>query len=131
MDASCRLTCDSCHNFGFLMPCLKLKTLVLFLMSLGASWAVCLGDTLTGEVRGGVVDIEGRVPLPESNVTLINVDRGWEKQIETDVNGNYIFIQLEPGNYTVVVDKSGYYQAERTDVLIRLNRPKVVIHHPG
>ena len=109
------------------MPWLNLKISLLCLIGMGASWTVVLGDTLTGEVRGGVVDIEGRVPLPEANVTLINVDRGWEKQIESDVNGNYIFIQLEPGNYTVLVDKSGYYQAERTDVLIRLNRPKVVI----
>ena len=109
------------------MPSLNLKTLFLLLISMTASWAVCLGDTLTGEVRGGVVDIEGRVALPEANVTLINVDRGWEKQIASDVNGNYVFIQLEPGNYTVLVDKSGYYKAERTDILIRLNRPKVVI----
>ena len=109
------------------MPWLKLKTILLILIGLAVFPAACLADTLTGEVRGGVVDIEGRVPLPEANVTLINVDRGWEKQIDTDVQGNYIFIQLEPGNYTVVVEQSGYYQAERTDVLIRLNRPKVVI----
>ena len=109
------------------MPWSTFRSVLLFLIGLGVLPAVCLGDTLTGEVRGGVVDIEGRVPLPESNVTLINVDRGWEKEIETDANGNYIFIQLEPGNYTVVVEKEGYYQAERTDVLIRLNRPKVVI----
>ncbi|MEE8349051.1 MAG: carboxypeptidase-like regulatory domain-containing protein [Acidobacteriota bacterium] len=109
------------------MPWLKFHTLSLFLISMVLSWSICLGDTLTGEVRGSVVDIEGLVALPEANVTLINVDRGWEKQLDTDVKGNYNFIQLEPGNYTVLVDKSGYYQAERTDVLIRLNRPKVVI----
>ena len=106
---------------------MKLKTFLLLLICIGLRLGICLGDTLTGEVRGGVVDIEGRVPLPAATATLINVDRGWERQVQTDVNGNYIFIQLEPGNYTVVAEKSGYYRSERTDVLIRLNRPKVVI----
>ncbi len=88
---------------------------------------VCLADTLTGEVRGTVLDVEGRVPLAGVTMTLINLDRGWKKQLQTDANGNYVFLQLEPGNYTVIADVSGYYKMQRTDVLIRLNQPKVVI----
>ncbi len=60
-------------------------------------------------------------------MTLVNVDRGWSKQGVTDANGNYVFVQLEPGNYSVTAGKDGYYSSERTDILIRLNQPKVVI----
>src|SRR5262245_7036387 len=84
-------------------------------------------DTLTGEVRGGVFDIESRNTLPDATMTLLNVDRGWRKQAMTEPDGNYVFLQLEPGNYSVTAEKLGYYSSQRTDILIRLNQPKVVI----
>jgi hypothetical protein len=89
--------------------------------------AVGFADTLTGEVRGTVLDVEGRVPLTKVTVTLTNADRGWKKQVESDAAGSYAFLQLEPGGYSVRAEKDGYYPSERTDVLIRLNTPKVVI----
>ena len=101
--------------------------LVLLFVFAGLSPLVCLADTLTGEVRGTVLDIEGRVLLAGASVTLTNTDRGWKKQLLTDANGNYVFIQLDPGNYSVLAEKEAYYPSERTDVLIRLNTPKVVI----
>ena len=88
---------------------------------------ICLADTLTGEVRGTVLDIEGSVPLAGASVSLTSVDRGWRKQLQTDSSGNYAFLQLEPGSYSVSAEKEGYYTSERTDVLIRLNMPKVLI----
>ena len=84
-------------------------------------------DTLTGEVRGEVLDIVSRNPIEDTTMTLTNVDRGWSRQLSSDNIGNYVFIQLEPGNYSVVAEKEGYYTSERTNVLVRLNQPKVVI----
>jgi hypothetical protein len=51
-------------EFGFHMSCLRLTTLSLFLFLTGvcASLTVCLDDTLTREVRGGVVNLR-RVAL--------------------------------------------------------------------
>jgi len=88
---------------------------------------ICLADTLTGEIRGTVLDIEGSVALAGASVSLTSVDRGWRKQLQTDSSGNYAFLQLEPGSYSVSAEKEGYYASERTDVLIRLNMPKVLI----
>jgi hypothetical protein len=73
------------------------------------------------------MDVESRTALPAATMTLLNVDRGWRKQGSTDTNGDYVFLQLEPGNYSVSAESAGYYSAERTDILIRLNQPKVVI----
>jgi len=84
-------------------------------------------DTLTGEVRGSVLDLLGHVPLPGAAVTLVNADRGWKKQLQTNAGGDFLFVQLEPGNYSVVVELEGYYRAEKTDVLVPLNQPKVVV----
>ena len=86
-----------------------------------------VGDTLTGDVRGTVIDIVSRNPIDDTSMTLTNVDRGWSKEVASEPDGSYVFIQLEPGNYTVRAEKDGYYASERTDVLVRLNQPKVVI----
>ena len=84
-------------------------------------------DTLNGEARGTVRDIVSGGPIADATMTLVNVARGWSKQVPTSPDGNYVFIQLEPGNYTVTAEKEGYYSSERTNVLIRLNQPKVVV----
>jgi hypothetical protein len=106
---------------------MKPSRLLLSLLLLGFLPAVVHADTLTGEVRGTVLDVEGKVPLTKVTVTLINADRGWKKQVESDAAGGYAFLQLEPGGYSIHAEKDGYYPSERTDVLIRLNTPKVVI----
>ena len=84
-------------------------------------------DTLTGEIRGGVLDTETKGAMPAVAVTMLNVDRGWQKPGETDAQGNYVFLQLEPGNYTLNFQKAGYYPATKTGILVRLNQPKVVV----
>jgi len=84
-------------------------------------------DTLTGEVRGRILDIQGGAPIAGALVTLTNADRGWKKQVQTDAIGQYILIQLEPGNYSLAIEKEGYYRTERTDILVPLNQPKVVV----
>lgn len=104
-----------------------LVLLALALFSGARREGFCFADTLTGEIRGTVLDVEGRIPLAGVTGTLVSIDRGWKKQVQTDAGGNYTFLQLEPGNYTVSAEKTGYYRMERSDVLVRLNQPKVVV----
>ncbi len=101
--------------------------LFLLLFFVCAFPAAGAADTLTGEVRGTVLDVEGGAPLAAVTITLTSVDRGWKKVCETDAKGSYAFLQLQPGGYSVRAEKEDYYPSERTDVLIRLNMPKVVI----
>ncbi len=84
-------------------------------------------DTLTGEIRGKILDVQGQVPLAGAIVVLTNTDRGWKKTLTTNTGGDYLFLQLEPGNYSLTIEKEGYYKTEKTDVLVPLNQPKVII----
>jgi hypothetical protein len=84
-------------------------------------------DTLTGELRGQVLDVESGTPLAGVQVDLTNINRGWTRTQRTDQTGRYAFLQLEPGNYTVSTEVVGYYGVTKTDVLIRLNRLKVLL----
>lgn len=87
----------------------------------------CRGDTLTGEIRGSLLDVESRNPLAGVSMTLTSADRGWKKQLQTEWSGHYLFMQLEPGRYSLLAEKEGFYSTEKTDILVRLNQPKVVI----
>ena len=101
--------------------------LPLLVLMLVVCCAGLRADTLTGEARGTVFDVAGRVPLAGATLTLLNVERGWKKMLISGLGGDFAFLQLEPGNYTVAAVKEGYYSNERTNVLIRLNQPKVVL----
>ena len=116
------------HSFPFPLLLLFRRCPHLGLALLLSSSPFALrADTLNGEARGTVRDIVSGGPIADATMTLVNVARGWSKQIPTSPDGNYVFIQLEPGNYTVTAEKEGYYSSERTNVLIRLNQPKVVV----
>ncbi len=103
-----------------LQPFLVLTCAILCTLRAGA-------DTLTGEVRGSVLDVQGHLPLAGAAVTLVNSDRGWKKQLQTEANGAFLFVQLEPGNYSIAAELKDYYRVEKTDILVPLNQPKVVI----
>ncbi len=102
----------------------RLLHLILLVSSLGA-WV--RADTLTGELRGQVIDIGSGAPLNGVRMVLTSVDRGWTRTMVTDAQGRYVFLQLEPGNYSLRAESEGYYSLNRTDILIRLNRLKVLL----
>ncbi len=84
-------------------------------------------DTLTGELRGQVIDVGSGTPLNGVRMILTSIDRGWTRELVTDAQGRYVFLQLEPGNYSLRAESEGYYSLNRTDILIRLNRLKVLL----
>ncbi len=101
--------------------------LMVFFGVMGALTGWVLPDTLTGEVRGVVLDIESGAPLEDVRIRLENAVRGQARETRTDSFGRYVFLQLEPGAYTVTAEIEGYYSSTKTDILIRLNRLKVVV----
>ncbi|HEY2934150.1 MAG TPA: TonB-dependent receptor [Acidobacteriota bacterium] len=100
---------------------------LIFLFFFAAGGAFLFADTLTGQVSGNVFDVESHAPLSGVSVTLLNLDQGWKRQLQTDGGGNFVFMQLEPGHYSVAAEFTGYYRAERSDILIRLNQLQVVV----
>jgi hypothetical protein len=104
-----------------------LRKAILTIVLVAVSAFVILGDTLTGEIRGRVLDTETKLVLQAVAVNLQSVDRGWTRPAATDAEGNYVFIQLEPGNYTLSFTNAGYYPFTQTGIFVRLNQPKLVI----
>lgn len=102
-----------------------LSILVLFLFS--RTGRASHADTLTGEISGHVLDLQGGFGLSQARVTLTNVERGWTRQQTSGEDGGFAFVQLEPGNYLVMAEMENYLSRTTTDVFVRLNQPKVII----
>jgi Carboxypeptidase regulatory-like domain len=61
----------------------------------------------TATVTGVVRDASGGV-LPNATVVLKNVDTNVERRISTNSAGNYLFLNITPGLYTLETSASGF-----------------------
>ena len=79
----------------------------------------------TSRVTGIVTDSSGAA-VAGATVTLINDGTGSILTTETSSSGGYIFDLIQPGNYSVSIEKQGFkkFQANHTSVLV--NQPATV-----
>jgi hypothetical protein len=89
--------------------------------------AVCLlagtqlfGQLETAEVLGTVRDPSGGA-IPKASVTLTNQDTGIQSKTVTDDNGNYDFLNVRIGRYTIVVEHAGFSRFMTTGVTVNVN----------
>src|SRR5205807_720184 len=64
-------------------------------------------QTSYGSVVGTVADATSS-NIPGATVALINLGTAERRSAETDVSGNYQFVNLVPGNYKLEIEKSGF-----------------------
>ena len=68
----------------------------------------------TGKLTGRVMDAASGEPLPGVNVVIEGTRRG----AQTDADGFYLVLSVDPGNITLVASMVGYNAVSQTDVLI-------------
>jgi hypothetical protein len=61
----------------------------------------------TGVIQGTVVDQSGGV-VPGANAEVKNIDTNLTKNVTTDEDGRFSFLQLQPGRYALTVTKQGF-----------------------
>lgn len=77
----------------------------------------------TGKIRGQVIDKESGEPLSGVNVIL----RGASGiGTATDMNGNYILLNVSPGKYEMAFSMMGYQQYVVKDVDVSVNRTTTI-----
>src|SRR5262245_19482738 len=65
-----------------------------------------------GSIRGKVTDPQGAI-VPGASVKLIDVARNREvASVQTDADGAYQFLELEPADYSVVINASGFTETK-------------------
>lgn len=84
------------------------KVLTIFILA--TLFAACSPEEYDhfGEISGTVIDVDSGEPVQQATVTLSPTS----KNTYTGMDGKFEFQELEPQQYTVMVQKSGY-QANR------------------
>jgi hypothetical protein len=82
--------------------------LMTLILSFGAG--TCLAQ-FSGQVQGNVQDASGAA-VPNAQVSITNAATADTRQTNTDTQGNYIFLSLSPGSYSVRVTANGFADAE-------------------
>src|SRR6266567_586809 len=79
-----------------------------------------MGQTSAG-LNGVVLDSSGAT-VPETNVTMTNLDNGAKRETISSESGLYQFPLLQPGRYSIVARKPGFKQSTRDGVQLELNQ---------
>lgn len=93
---------------------------VFLLCVLGTTGTVFAQSTTS--LRGTITDAQGGV-IPGAVVTLASRDQGTSRQVVTDAVGEYAFLQVAPGNYSLKVERPGFSTATRNEVKLLVNTP--------
>lgn len=72
-----------------------------------------------GKVQGTVSD-EAGAAVPGANVVLRNTQTGAEVTRQSNGDGHYIFDFVEPGEYTVVIEHTGFKKAVQENVRVQV-----------
>src|ERR1044072_8423833 len=95
--------CDK-PEFGKLMFQLLLAVVCFSLLGT----AVTFAQGTRGSIRGKVTDPQGGV-IAGATVKLVNLAREQDvSTVQTDADGIYQFLEVEPATYTIVINASGF-----------------------
>ena len=79
----------------------------------------------TGSISGTIVDASGAV-LPGVHVVVTQVDTGAARTQTSDERGRYRVLNLNPGDYVVVAELSGFTRTVRDDLVVAIGRDLLV-----
>ncbi|PYS51671.1 MAG: hypothetical protein DMF68_03570 [Acidobacteria bacterium] len=79
-----------------------------------------IAQTITGSISGTVTDASGSV-IPGATVTIISEKTNESRNINTNSEGRFNFAALQPGAYTVKIEREGFQTLERTNTILSAN----------
>src|SRR5260370_16734603 len=78
-----------------------------------------LAQTFTATVRGVVNDASGAV-VAGAVITLTHVDQNRSVRYTANQNGEYEFLQVPPGNYTLAAEATGFKKYQRNGMVLEV-----------
>src|SRR5437667_8132808 len=74
-------------------------------------------QTISGSLSGHVIDQQGAA-VPNANVTATDPSKGFIQSQKTSASGDFLFAGLQPGNYAVTVEVTGFKKLTRPSVAL-------------
>src|ERR1041385_413812 len=90
---------------------------VVFL--LGTLSSVAVGQHIRGALEGTISDQTGAL-IQGASVTLHNVATGIDTTATSDDRGSFNFQNLEPGTYTITVEKTGFRRSVTKEIAVKV-----------
>jgi hypothetical protein len=84
---------------------LQKTRLAVLMMVVGSG--ILSAQTQTATLRGSVKDASGAL-IPKARLVLTNVDQGRPSSAISNDSGEYVFVQIQPGRYTLEVTGDGF-----------------------
>jgi hypothetical protein len=79
------------------------------------------GQSTSGSISGTVKDASGAA-VSGAQVALTSTTTGAKETFTTDENGLYSFVNVNPGEYTVDVDKTGFKRFKRASIDLQVQQ---------
>ncbi len=99
----------------------KLQTLLLCVVLVLPASLSLYGQSTYGTVDGTVTDSSGAV-VADAKVTLTNTGTQEKRTQDTGGAGLYSFVNVEPGQYRLDIEKSGFKHFARTNVTVQVQQ---------
>lgn len=99
---------------------LVLAFVALALFCVPAAWGQA-----TTSLRGLVSDPSGAA-IPNATVHLVNTDTNSARTATTDAQGDYVFAEVFPGNYSLEIEAPGFAKYQQTGIQLLVNLPATV-----
>lgn len=96
---------------------MKKRYLVVLVAILSLVSSVGWAQTSSGEIRGRVVDPEDAV-VSDAQVTLSNNATGDQRSARTNSQGEFIFVAVQPGTFSVTVTATGFKMFEKRALML-------------
>ncbi len=103
--------------------CVLSRVAILIAISLSAG-AILWGQA-TASLRGTVTDPSGAA-VPKATVTVKNTAVNIERTATTGAQGDYSFLSLPPGTYTLTVESGGFDRYQQSNLQLLVNTPATV-----
>src|SRR5882757_5133982 len=97
----------------------RLVFLVALLVLSTAGSITMVAQTVYGSIVGTVTDASGAI-IPGASIALANLGTNEQKSTLSGNDGNYVFVNLQPGNYSVTVSKEGFRRLVRQPVTVEV-----------
>ena len=97
------------------------RRVCLAVLALPLSVSLALAQLYSGSVTGVVTDPSGAV-IPAVKVSLVDEDKGFAFNGETDASGRYLFRSVPPASYKIIVTATGFQVQARSGVRIDINQ---------
>jgi hypothetical protein len=100
---------------------IRRTSIVILALVILASFPIALAQTGTASLRGSVVDASGSA-IVGARITLRNPEQSFERTVLSGPTGQYEFLSLQPGTYSVLAEKDNFqkYNLAKMELLVNL-----------